>query len=61
MGVLKVLGLLLLAAIGVWKFFSGRASRQRDRATAAQALFDEGMAAHDASKIVAAFNRVNRP
>ena len=58
---LTLLGLLLTAAIGVWRFFASQARRQRQRAEEAAALGEEGFREHDASKITAAFDRLRRP
>ena len=55
------LGLALLAVIGVWRFFAGKANRWRQRAAAAGQLGREGVHERDPSKITISADRLNRP
>ena len=58
---LTVLGLLLTAGIGVWRFVAGKARRTRQRAEAAGQMGQEGIEAKDPSRITASLDRLNRP
>ena len=60
MNLWTTLGLLLTAAIGIWRFVKRLRSQKRKQAEEARKQFEEGIKNADASSITSALDRLNR-
>lgn len=57
---LTIIGSLLAIIIGIWKYFGGKRAEKRKKTKEAQDETEQGVDAHDTSRITDGFDRINR-